>query len=82
MDKDDLMAAKGERLQALREELHTISEARKELLKNGQSVSVSGAFSATKVKLDELRQEEKRILREIAALTGVFKSKTAGPIYE
>lgn len=52
-------------------ELRDIQKARRDILRNGQSVSMSGAFSSTRVKLDELRKREREIKREIAELSGV-----------
>ena len=55
---------------ALLQELEEVRAARRELITNGQSVSVSGAFSSTKVKLDELKKREREIMREVVILRG------------
>lgn len=63
-------------------ELAVVNEQIKELLANGQSVSVQGSHSYTKVRLAELKVERTRLLRLIAYASGMSSRKTEVPRYE
>lgn len=60
-----------EYVEQLRADLLAVREAKRELRENGQTVSISGAFSQTKVSLADLNKEEARLQKALAAaLTG------------
>ena len=53
--------ASDELIQKYRVRLDEIDAAINELMLDGQSLSISGAHSVTRVKLDELRREKRRL---------------------
>jgi hypothetical protein len=65
-----LSLADGSEIEELLLELKEVRKARRDLIANGQSVSISGAFSSTRLKLDELKKREREIKLEIIHLRG------------
>lgn len=63
-------------------QLTEVREAKRDLINNGQSVSLQGSHSYTKVRLAELNQEESRLIRLIAAACGMSSRKSEVPRYE
>lgn len=66
----------------LKTEIQAVREARQDLLANGQTVSIQGSHSYTKVRLAELNAEEARLTRLLAAALGCATRKSEVPRYE
>lgn len=68
-------------LDQLKMELATVRAAKQDVIANGQSVSIQGAFSANRAALAELNKEEARLLKLIAAASGLSTRRSEAPYY-
>lgn len=62
--------ARQARINEIRRDLATVREAKRELIKGGQSVSVAGGVSVTRATLKDLNTEENRLLAQLQAAVG------------
>jgi hypothetical protein len=64
-DKNEMKFSELPRVQEIREELQRIRDARADLLEMGQSTSLQGSHSVTRVRLEELNALERVYQRQL-----------------